>query len=101
MNNSIVAWRLQDTHFDQSLNVTSPKLHCMLDRPIQQLMRTSKGLGVPPLSHEPPGPVPSAAQPRVAERSQAHNMPAAGHLHWLSKCAKRDQEPRARSQQES
>ena len=48
-----------------------------------QVMRTSQRLGVLRLSQAPPGP-PPAAQPRVADRSHSHTMPAPAHLHCLS-----------------
>ena len=43
-------------------------------------MRTSQGLDVLRVSQEPLGP-PPAAQPRVAERSHSHNMPASARPH--------------------
>ena len=51
--------------------------------PLRLLMRTSQGLGVLEASQEPPGPPPDA-QPRVADRSHAHNIPAPTHLQHFS-----------------
>ena len=58
------------------------KLPCTVTCLLCQLMRACQGQGVLRVSQEPPGP-PPAAQPRVADRSHSHIMPAPAHLRWL------------------
>ena len=57
-----------------------PSSHKMRMRHVLwRLMRTSQGLGVLRPSQDPHGPLPTA-QPRVADRSHAHIMPAPARL---------------------